>query len=160
MGIKGFFSFEIIINVLVRAFRFIWISMLWAYGHYIYFNFFSAGIYPVWLGRLIHLLREAQWHWPPFCFHSQLYKIDTRAAYQKTRVPLNRDIFSRRKILIVLGLLHLKMEVTVSEPCGVISAGTVYRLQNQMSTDVRFWRLNSIPALKELKIHNGGRPIT
>ena len=25
----------------------------------------------VWLGRLIHLLREAQSHWPPFWFHSQ-----------------------------------------------------------------------------------------
>ena len=32
----------------------------------------------------------------------------------------NKAIFSRRKVLIVLELLHLKMEVTVSEPCGVI----------------------------------------
>ena len=39
--------------------------------------------YPVWLGRLTHLLREAQSHWPPFCFHSQLCKIDNRAAHQK-----------------------------------------------------------------------------
>ena len=39
--------------------------------------------YPVWLDRLTHLLREAQSHWPPFCFHSQLCKNDTRAAYQK-----------------------------------------------------------------------------
>ena len=47
--------------------------------------------YPVWLDRLTHLLREAQSHWPPFCFHSQLCKNDTRAAYQKTRMPWNWD---------------------------------------------------------------------
>ena len=46
---------------------------------------------PVWLGRLTHLLREAQSHWPPFCFHSQLCKNNTRAAYQKTRIPWNWD---------------------------------------------------------------------
>ena len=46
-------------------------------------------IYPVWLGRLTHLLRQAQSHWPPFCFHSQLCRNDTRAAYQKTRMPWN-----------------------------------------------------------------------
>ena len=41
---KGFFRFEIIINVLVISFWLIWISMLWIYGHYKYFNSFSAGI--------------------------------------------------------------------------------------------------------------------
>ena len=45
--------------------------------------------YPVWLGHLTHLLCEAQSHWPPFCFHSQLCKNDTRAAYQKTRMSWN-----------------------------------------------------------------------
>ena len=44
MVIKGFFQYEIIINVLASPFRFIWIHMLWVYGHYKYFNFFSAGI--------------------------------------------------------------------------------------------------------------------
>ena len=29
-----FFQFEIIINVLVSSFHFIWIPMLWVYGHY------------------------------------------------------------------------------------------------------------------------------
>ena len=29
---KGFFQFEIIINVLVSSFWFIWIPMLWLYG--------------------------------------------------------------------------------------------------------------------------------
>ena len=33
---KSFFKFEIIINVLVSSFRFIWIPMLWVYGHYIF----------------------------------------------------------------------------------------------------------------------------
>ena len=36
-------QFEIIINVLFSSFRFIWIPMLWVYGHYKYFNSFSAG---------------------------------------------------------------------------------------------------------------------
>ena len=30
---KGFFQFEIIINVLIGSSRFIWKPMLWVYGH-------------------------------------------------------------------------------------------------------------------------------
>ena len=41
---KGIFPFEIIINVLVSSFCFIWIPMLWVCGHYEYFKSFSAGI--------------------------------------------------------------------------------------------------------------------
>ena len=41
---QGFFQFEIIINVTVSSFRFIWISMLWVYRHYKYFTAYSAGI--------------------------------------------------------------------------------------------------------------------
>ena len=41
---KGFFQFKIIINVLVISFRFIWIPVLWVYGHYKYFYSYSAGI--------------------------------------------------------------------------------------------------------------------
>ena len=40
------FQFEIIINtdnVLVSSFRFIWIPMLWVYGHYRYLYFFHHG---------------------------------------------------------------------------------------------------------------------
>ena len=40
---KGFFQFEIIINVLVSSFWSIWIPMLWFYDHYKYFISFSAG---------------------------------------------------------------------------------------------------------------------
>ena len=40
---KGYFLFEIIINVLVISFWFIWIPMLWVYDHYKYFNSFNAG---------------------------------------------------------------------------------------------------------------------
>ena len=39
METKGFFQFEIIINVLVSSFCFIWIhNMLWVYDHYKYFD--------------------------------------------------------------------------------------------------------------------------
>ena len=31
---KGYFQFEIFSNILVSSFRFIWILMLWVYGHY------------------------------------------------------------------------------------------------------------------------------
>ena len=40
---KGFFQFEIIINILVSSFRFIWIPMLWFYGVSKLFISFSAG---------------------------------------------------------------------------------------------------------------------
>ena len=39
-----FFLFDIIINVLVSSLRFIWIPVLWVYGHYKYFYSHSAGI--------------------------------------------------------------------------------------------------------------------
>ena len=38
-----FFQFEIIINVLVSSFCFIWVPKLWIFGHYKYFISFSAG---------------------------------------------------------------------------------------------------------------------
>ena len=41
---KSFIHFEIIINVLVSSFRFIWIPMLWVCGHYESFHSYSAGI--------------------------------------------------------------------------------------------------------------------
>ena len=41
-----------------------------------------------------------------------------------------------------------------------MSDSDVYRRQNLMSIDVRFWRLNSIPGLKKIQIYNGRRPIT
>ena len=42
MKTKGFFQFEIIINVLVCSFRFIWIHMSSDYGHYNFGIFFSV----------------------------------------------------------------------------------------------------------------------
>ena len=41
---KGFIQFEIIINVLVSSFWFIWIPMLWVYDLYKYFYSYSAGM--------------------------------------------------------------------------------------------------------------------
>ena len=40
---KGFFRFEIIINILVDSFRFIWIPVLWVYRHYKYFTLSVRG---------------------------------------------------------------------------------------------------------------------
>ena len=92
---------------------------------------FNNWLYTGPTGQLTHLLREAQSHWPPFCspfcLHSQLCKNDTREklGWQEIETNIssayeNYAIFSRRKLLIVLELLHLKTEVTVSEPCDVI----------------------------------------
>ena len=41
---KGFFQFEIMTNVLVSSFWFIWIPMLSVYDHYKYFYYYSAGM--------------------------------------------------------------------------------------------------------------------
>ena len=100
----------------------------------VHYTFHQETAYQVWLDRLTHLLREAQSHWLPFCFHSQLCKNDTRAAYQKTRMPWNWDEYF--KCLRKLGhfqqawtfdritTITFKMEVTVSEPCDVIRVET------------------------------------
>ena len=42
--LEGFFQFEIIINVLVISFWFLWIPVLWVYDHQTYFYSYSAGI--------------------------------------------------------------------------------------------------------------------
>ena len=42
--LKIFFKFEIIMNVLVTSFQFIWTPMLWVYDHYKWYIFFIAGI--------------------------------------------------------------------------------------------------------------------
>ena len=39
-----FFHFEIIINVLGSSFLFVWIPIVWVYGHYIYVHSFNAVI--------------------------------------------------------------------------------------------------------------------
>ena len=44
LEVEGFFQYEIIITILVSSFWFIWIPVLWVYGHYKYFNSCSAGI--------------------------------------------------------------------------------------------------------------------
>ena len=44
METKGYFHFEIIINVFVSFFRFTWIPMLWVYDQYKYVNSYSADI--------------------------------------------------------------------------------------------------------------------
>ena len=41
-GEQRCFQFEIIINVLVSPFRFIWIPMLWVYSNYTYFYSYGA----------------------------------------------------------------------------------------------------------------------
>ena len=43
-GQRSFFEFEIFINDSVSSFRFIWITMLWVYGHIGYFHSYSAGV--------------------------------------------------------------------------------------------------------------------
>ena len=43
MEIKGFFQFEIIIDVLVSSFRFIRIPLLWVYDQYKYFTLTVRG---------------------------------------------------------------------------------------------------------------------
>ena len=40
----------------------------------------------------------------------------------------NYAIFNRRKLVVVLELLHLRMKVTVSEPCDVIRVGAMAEL--------------------------------
>ena len=81
-----------------------WLPQSWGQVHrYLYwpvlstfFRVLAYTLYPVWLGRLTHLLREAQSHWQPFCLHSQLCKNDARAAYQK-----NSDAKKLRRIFQV-----------------------------------------------------------
>ena len=42
--LKGFFQFNIVINVLVSSFLLVWIPVLWVSEHYEDFNYLSAGI--------------------------------------------------------------------------------------------------------------------
>ena len=76
---------------------------------------------------------------PPNCAspsHTDHHFVSTASCVKTTHAPPNEKLgcheidtnissayenfFSMRELLIVLELLHLKMEVTVSEPCDVI----------------------------------------
>ena len=52
----------------------------------------------------------------------------------------NWAIFSRRKLVIVLELLHLKMEVTVSEPCDVIRVIIYIQLKKINNRSFEAWK--------------------
>ena len=58
-------------------------------------------------------------------------------------MDLSRDI-------VISNLLYVKLS----------HAGTVFRRQNLTSVDVRFWRLKTVSALKELNISNDRKPTT
>ena len=72
--------------------------------------------YPAWPSCLTHLLRRIPGHTDRhFVYTPRMpWNSDEYCAYDKYAI-LNRHNF-----VIVLDLLHLKMEVTVSETCDVI----------------------------------------
>ena len=89
MGTKGFVKFEITINFLVSYFWLILIPMLWAYGHYKYFNSFIV----VTVFKCQNLERQIL-----------TYKDGPRAERVKcvTAVPFNLGgLFTRLKYLYV-----------------------------------------------------------
>ena len=71
--LKGVFQLWIIINVSVISFLFIWIPVLWVYGHYKYLNYFSAAIFflrqiltstdvRIWRKKTIPALKGLSWY--------------------------------------------------------------------------------------------------
>ena len=78
-----FFQFEIIINVLVSSFCFIWIPMLWVHGHYTCLNPFTRQLLTklyvrFWCLKTVSALKELndEIHLHPVNFHNS-YKYNT-----------------------------------------------------------------------------------
>ena len=113
MKTKGFFEFEIIINVLVNSFWFIWIPVLWVCGRYIFFFTLTVR------GSTL----DVDWKW----IHLQTTYCSLLVCTEQTNK------------------YHFAAAFTTSTWfCPLFSAERTWRLT---STDVRFWRLKSIPAL-------------
>ena len=96
-----FRQFQIIINVLVRYIRFIWIPMFRVYGNYIFLNYFSAGTN---FGRQNLTSMDVRfWHLKtvPALKSLRLSVVDMRHACAR-RTTSNYDAQNDRKVYILL----------------------------------------------------------
>ena len=141
-GARRVFQFEIIINSLVSSFCFIWIPLLWVYGHYKYLHSYSAWVYfrrqnltsiDVRFWRLKSISTFTLKTLKYFC----IYNGDQQGFFQ-FQIMINVLSF----ILIPMLWLHGHYKY-----CHSYSAWIDFRRQNLTSIDVRFWRLKSIHAM-------------
>ena len=128
METEGFFKFEILINVLVSSFWFIWISMLWVYGQYRVFILSAR--------RLSLYVRIRRWN-------LFVQTIETKGFFQ-FKIIINILLHF---IICVMGLLPLySFNFSVR---GTTIDVRIWRLKTS-DLDVRFWCLKTVPALKWL----------
>ena len=94
---KGFFQFKIILIALVSYFRFIWIPMLWIYGHYKYFYSYSARI-----DVSLYTSDSVNWSQSPRC------KGKTKAAFLHPNVSSRDNLIFFRNLIMFTTCLHVK----------------------------------------------------
>ena len=101
-GDQRFLQFEIIINVLVVSFRFIWIPMLWVYGHYIFLYKCLSCLIPFYLNTYVMGLG-------PFF----LYNISVRRSTLDVRIWRLRRFTRSKGYNVCFNLLSYNCIITV-----------------------------------------------
>ena len=150
--LKGFLQFEKIINVQVSSLWFIWIPMLWVYGHYKYDVIYPENI----CKSLITRLPQINW----WAFWMRFRQVSHRSANEKGSICLLYKGAYTAFYIYKAVYCRAKPKYSAEYWTGELDAGPVYYLhynpysagtdfsrQNLTSVDVRFWRPKSIPAL-------------
>ena len=127
METKGFFPFEMIIDVLASSFPFIWISKLWVYSHYNYYYSYSAVINirrqnpprAVWIKTISAFFRSELLLPFGFVEQNKLYAIQS----QKTLTLLSKQLlpsgFAEQWYTHVYIICHISRLQLVQQYCLV-----------------------------------------
>ena len=145
---KEFFQLEIIINVLIGSFWFIWIPMLWVYGHYIYCDSFSAGIEFIrenlrstdvrfWLIKEVPALRELTYFGTFILRTWYVYVSLGHPSEQKTFVNICTMLVQRRRRWTNIVQMLYKCFVFA----GIPTIKAVRLSLNHNQIDSCYWRL-------------------
>ena len=153
---KGFFQFEIIINVLVSSFCFIWIPQLCVYGHY---NFSIISLWDrhqnltstdvrFWCLKSIPALWEVKRDIMNYCEVLQTYT-SSRTMQLKMTVGLHSGYVLICNFCVILTKHDPSWKVYFKWANGFKYTLTYHVKKPVMCLegDVRFWRLKWIPVL-------------
>ena len=114
-------EFEIIITVSFSYFHFIWIPLLWVYGHY----------------KSV-ILSVRGWTLDVRIYKRQILTSKVAPRAERVKASSFRWVYHILWHYFHWNMLHASLVV------NPFSAGTVFMRQNLTSVDVRFWRIKTI----------------
>ena len=138
-----FFQFQVIMQVLINSFRFIWITNLCLYDRYKYPNFSVRG-------RSLYVRRSSP-HWKSYVWVDKLW---SDIFWEEITVCNGTENEYRMGDLDIINVEfegQILWQQILSLPTITYFRGGCrdFLRQNLTSVDVRFWRIKTVPALKK-----------